>query len=139
MFGAVEEHRHTIPGEENMEKIVYGVLSIGKSKLMLADEFLEMCGEHVSIGEKIGSPKTVGGNSVFLNLYFDNVDEIFDKATKAGATVIMPLIDAFWGDRYGQFKDPFGHIWEVATHKKDLSKEELEKVAKEALTTMQQN
>lgn len=46
--------------------------------------------------------------------------------------VVMPLMDAFWGDRYGQLKDPFGHIWEIATHKKDVSKEELEKAAKEA-------
>ena len=50
----------------------------------------------------------------------------FDRAQREGATVVMPLMHAFWGDRYGQLKDPFGHIWQVATHKKDVSKEELE-------------
>jgi PhnB protein len=65
-------------------------------------------------------------------LYFENVDEIFDKAQREGATVVMPLMDAFWGERYGQLKDPFGHIWEVTPHKKDMSKEELEAAAKEA-------
>ncbi|MDN5847610.1 MAG: glyoxalase/bleomycin resistance/extradiol dioxygenase family protein [Candidatus Nitrosocosmicus sp.] len=96
-----------------------------------------MCSDNVPNGEKIGSPKTVGGNSVFLNMYFENVDEIFDRAQMAGATVIMPLEDAFWGDRYGQFKDPYGHVWEVATHKKDMSKEELEKAAKEVFKQME--
>jgi uncharacterized glyoxalase superfamily protein PhnB len=138
VFGAVEEHRHTIPGKDGTEKIVHAVISIRDSKLMLADEFTEMCSEDVSMGEKIGSPKSIGGNSVFLNLYFENVDEIFDRAQKAGATVIMPLADAFWGDRYGQFKDPYGHIWEVATHKKDMTNEELTRAAKEAFEQMEE-
>ena len=98
---------------------------------MLADEFPEMCDETVKAGEKIGAPGTIGGNSVFLNLNFENVDEVFERAKMERATIIMPLMDAFWGDRYGQFKDPFGHIWEVATYKKDLTNEELENAAKE--------
>jgi uncharacterized glyoxalase superfamily protein PhnB len=53
-------------------------------------------------------------------MYFENVDEIFNKAQNEGATVVMPLMDVFWTDRYGQLKDPFGHIWEVATHKKKI-------------------
>jgi PhnB protein len=92
------------------EKVVHAVLNIGGSKLLLADEFPEMCDEHTSNVGKIGAPSSVGGNSVFLNLYFENVDEIFDKAQREGATVVMPLMDAFWGDRYGQLKDPFGRI-----------------------------
>ena len=67
-------------------------------------------------------------------MYFEKVDEIFDKAQREGATVVMPLMDAFWGDRCGQLKDPFGHIWEVATHKKDVSKEELENRCKRSLS-----
>jgi PhnB protein len=69
-------------------------------------------------------------------MYFEDVDEIFNKAQKEGATVIMPLMDAFSGDRYGHLKDPFGHIWEVATHKKDMTKEEMERAAKEAFAKM---
>jgi PhnB protein len=139
VFDAVEEYRHSIPGDKNKgnkEKIVHAVINIGKSKIMLADEFPEMCDEYVKVGEKIGAPSTVGGNSVYLNMYFENVDDIFERAKMEGATVIMPLMDAFWGDRYGQFKDPFGHIWEVATHKKDMTKEELEDAAKGAFEKM---
>jgi uncharacterized glyoxalase superfamily protein PhnB len=72
-------------------------------------------------------------------MYFDNVDEIFNKAQNEGAIVVMPLMDAFWGDRYGQLKDPFGHIWEVATHKKDMTKEEIEGAAKETFAKMSVN
>ncbi|HEY7572504.1 MAG TPA: VOC family protein [Nitrososphaeraceae archaeon] len=139
VFGAIEVSRYTIPGNKDRgrgEKVIHAVLNIRGSKLLLADEFSEMCDEHVSNVGKIGAPSTVGGNSVFFNLYFENVDEIFDKAQREGATVIMPLMDAFWGDRYGQIRDPFGHIWEVATHKKDVSKEELEKAANEAFQKM---
>ncbi|MBV9176886.1 MAG: hypothetical protein JO297_07590 [Nitrososphaeraceae archaeon] len=69
-------------------------------------------------------------------MYFENVDEIFNKAQNEGATAVVPLMDTFWGDRYGQVKDPFGHIWEVATHKKDMTKEEMERAAKEAFAKM---
>jgi PhnB protein len=98
-----------------------------------------MCDSTHSDGLKIGSPTTVGGNSVFLNMYFEDVDEVFNKAQNEGATVIMPLMDAFWGDRYGQLRDPFGHVWEVATHKKDMTKEEMEIAAKEAFAKMSAN
>jgi PhnB protein len=136
VFGAVEEYSHSIPRDKNKEKIVHAVINIGKSKIMLADEFPEMCDGYVKAGEKIGAPDTIGGNSVYLNMYFENVDDIFERAKMEGATVIMPLMDAFWGDRYGQFKDPFGHVWEVATHKKDMTNEELESAAKEAFEKM---
>jgi PhnB protein len=140
VFGAVEERRFNMPDDNT--KIIHAVVRIGKnnnSRIMLADEFPGMCDSSLSNGGKIGSPKTVGGNSVFLNMYFEDVDEIFNKAQNEGATVIMPLMDAFWGDRYGQLKDPFGHIWEVATHKKDMTKEEMERAAKEAFEKMSAN
>jgi PhnB protein len=140
VFGAVEESRFTMP--EDNTKIIHTVLKIGKndnSRIMLADEFPGMCDSSISDGGKIGSPKTVGGNSVFLSMYFEDVDEIFNKAQNEGATVVMPLMDAFWGDRYGQLKDPFGHIWEVATHKKDMTKEDMERAAKEAFAKMSVN
>ena len=97
---------------------------------MLADELPGMCDTGLDDGWKIGSPTTVGGNSVFLNMYFENVEEIFNKAQNEGATATMPLMYAFWADRYGKLKDPFGHIWEVATHKKDMTKEEMENSSK---------
>lgn len=137
VFGATEYYRKTLPQEsKGAGKIVHAVIDVRGSKLMMADEFPEMCDEHIASGQKIGAPSSVGGNSVFFQLYFENVDEVFDKAKQEGATVVMPLMDAFWGDRYGQFKDPFGHIWAVATHKKDLSAKELEKAAREAFENM---
>jgi len=137
VFDATEEYRMTLPeGDKDAGKIVHAVLNIGGSKLMMADEFQEMCGEHVASGQKIGAPPSIGGNSVFFQLYFENVNKVFDRAQQEGAIVTMPLMDVFWGDRYGQFKDPFVHIWAVATHKKDMSKEELEKAAKEAFKDM---
>jgi PhnB protein len=140
VFGATEEYRFTMPDDNT--KIIHAVLRIGKnnnSRIMLADEFPGMCDSGLSDGWKIGSPKTVRGNSVFLNMYFEDVDEIFNKAQNEGATVIIPLMDAFWGDRYGQLRNPFGHIWEVATHKKEMAKEEMEKAAKEAFAKMAAN
>lgn len=138
VFGAREEYRFTMPDDNT--KIIHAVMRIGNhSRIMLADEFPGMCDSNLSDGAKIGSPKTVGGNSVFLSMYFENVDEIFNKAQNEGATVVMPLMDAFWGDRYGQLKDPFGHVWEVATHKKDMTKEEMERAAKEAFAKMSVN
>ena len=89
--------------------------------------------------ERVGSPKSIGGNSVFLNMYFDDVDAIYKKAIDEGASELMPISDVFWGDRYGQIKDPFGHIWEIATHKKDLTRDEIDKAAKESFEQMTKN
>src|SRR5919197_1481139 len=135
------EQQRNIDLPDDNTKIIRAVLRIGKnnSRMMLADEFPGMCDSNLSDGGKIGSPKTVGGNSMFLNMYFENVDEIFNKAQNEGAAVATPLMDAFWGDRYGQLQDQFGHIWEVAIHKKDVTKEEMEGAAKEAFAIMSVN
>ncbi len=102
--------------------IGHAELQIGDSILMLSDEFPEM---------NIFSPKLPDGNtSSSLFLYIENVDAVFEKAVSAGATIIMPLEDAFWGDRTGGIVDPFGHHWLLATHIKDISDEELEKATK---------
>ena len=77
-------------------------------------------------GDSVGSPSSLGRTTVLLSLYVEDADRFFDTAQTAGATVHMPLMDAFWGDRYGQLKDPYGHIWEIATHKKDMSKDEID-------------
>ena len=133
VFGADELYRATIPGDDS--KIIHSVITIRNSKLMIVDEFPEMCKDKQN-GEKVGSPESVGGNSVFLHMYFDDVDAIYKKAIDEGASIVMPLNDVFWGARYAQIKDPFGHIWEITTHKKDIPKDEIDKAAKESFENM---
>lgn len=72
-----------------------------------------------------------------LHIYIDGVDAAFDRAVKAGAQVTMPVSDQFWGDRYGKLKDPFGHVWSIATHTKDMSEEEMKRNMDEAMSKMQ--
>ncbi len=99
-------------------KVMHASLKIGDSLLMLADEFP---------GMGTPAPRTLGGSPVVLNIYVDDVDSLFKQAVAAGATVTMPLADQFWGDRYGQIVDPFGHHWALGTHKEDVSPEEMER------------
>lgn len=119
-FGAEEIAR--MPGPDG--KLMHAEMRIGNSMLMLADEFPEY-------GAK--GPETVGGSPVTLSLYVEDADATFNRAVEAGATVRMPLADQFWGDRYGQVVDPFGHIWAVAAHIKDLTPEEMQAAAAEAM------
>ncbi|HEY0490026.1 MAG TPA: VOC family protein [Telluria sp.] len=111
-FNAVELHR--LPGPAG--KLMHAAIRIGDSTVMLVDEFAEW-------GSK--GPKTLGGNSVTLHLYVEDVDATFAQAVSAGATPFMPVTDMFWGDRYGMLIDPFGHSWSVATHIKDMTPEEM--------------
>jgi uncharacterized glyoxalase superfamily protein PhnB len=99
-------------------KVMHASLKIGDSHLMLADEFP---------GMGTPAPQTLGGSPVVLNIYVDDVDSLFNQAVAAGATVTMPLADMFWGDRYGQIVDPFGHHWALGTHKEDVSPQEMER------------
>lgn len=118
-FGAVEETRIEMP---ETGKIMYASLKMGNSKLMLSEE----CKDWGSV-----SPLTLNGSSpVTIHFYVENVDEAFKKAIAAGATETMPVEDMFWGDRYGKLKDPFGHNWSLATHLRDMSKEEMQEAAK---------
>ena len=116
-FNAEEINRSTVPGAA---KIMHAMIRIGDSFLMLNDEFPDMGGK---------SPKTLSGTAVTINLYVDDADRVFNQATKAGAQVVMPLADQFWGDRYGIVKDPYGHQWSIATHTKDVTPAEMEKAA----------
>ena len=109
-------------------KVMHAELSFGGARLMLADEF-------PGIGS--GSAKTLGGSPVVLNLYVpEDVDSLFNQAVGAGATVVMPLADQFWGDRYGQITDPFGHRWALGQHVEDVAPDEMERRAKEAFAAM---
>jgi uncharacterized glyoxalase superfamily protein PhnB len=100
---------------------------IGDSVVMLADEFPQYGAL---------SPQSIGGSAMTLHIYVDGVDAAFDRAVKAGAEVEMPVMDQFWGDRYGKLKDPFGHKWSIATHTKDLSMEEMKRSMDEAMAMM---
>ena len=119
-FGAQEKVR--MPGPDG-KSVMHAELKIGDSPLMLADEFPDMG----SLG-----PHGIGGTSVVIHVYVDDADAVFNQAVAAGAQVKMPLQDMFWGDRYGQITDPFGHRWSVATHKEDLTPEEMGKRAQAA-------
>jgi PhnB protein len=87
--------------------------------------------EAPSIG--ILSPKTIGGTPVTLSVYVEDVDGVMDRAARAGATVLRPAEDQFYGDRAGQFEDPFGHRWSVATRVEEVPPEEMARRAEEAM------
>ena len=99
-------------------KIVHAEIQLGDSVIMLADVFPDMGGK---------SPKDIGGSPVTIMVYVDDVDAAFKRAIKGGAKEVRPVEDQFYGDRSGTFEDPFGHIWNVATHIEDVSEEEMAK------------
>ncbi|MEX2185201.1 MAG: VOC family protein [Pirellulales bacterium] len=111
-FAATERMRLETPDG----KIGHAEIDIGDSCVMLADEHPEMG----AVG-----PKTVGGSPVGICLYVEDCDAVFQRAVAAGATVVRPLADQFYGDRSGTIEDPFGHKWTIATHKEDLTPEEI--------------
>ena len=113
-FGAVELFRMPTPNG----RIGHAELKIGNSPIMLADESPEM-------GSR--GPATLGGTPVSLMIYLEDVDTVFKKAIASGGTELKPLQDQFYGDRSGTLKDPFGHVWTLATHVEDVSEEEMEK------------
>jgi len=126
-FGAEIKGVHKTPDG----KVMHAELKVGDSMVMVADEFPGM--------GTCASPQKLGGTSVTLNLYSDNVDRLFGQAVDAGATVLMPLANQFWGDRYGQVKDPFGHLWALGQHVEDVSPDEMERRAREAFANMAQS
>jgi PhnB protein len=112
-FGATELMR--LPGPDG--KIGHAEVKIGNAIVMLADE-------HPDAGHV--SPKTLGGSTVKLHMYVENVDSFFERATAAGAKVLMPPADQFYGDRSGRLEDPSGHVWLVSTHVEDVSPAEMQ-------------
>jgi PhnB protein len=97
-------------------KIHHAEISIGGSRIMLADEHPEI---------QALSPKTIGGSPVSIHLYVEDVDAAVERAIAAGAKLIRPVADQFYGDRVGGIEDPFGYRWFIATHKEDLTIEEI--------------
>jgi PhnB protein len=122
-FGA--EAKGAMPGPGG--KVMHAEVRIGDSTVMLADEFPEM-------GAK--APTTIGGSPVTLHIYVPDCDALWNRAVAAGAKVTMPLADMFWGDRYGTLTDPFGHHWSIASHKEDLTPEEIGKRGAEFMKNM---
>jgi uncharacterized glyoxalase superfamily protein PhnB len=122
-FGARELRRS--PGPDG--KLMHAEIQIGDSRLFLNDEFPAMGAT---------SPLSLKGTPVTLHVFVDDVDGMFSKAVKAGAQVVMPLADQFWGDRYGVVSDPYGHRWSIASHVKDMTPEEMQKAGQEAMAKM---
>jgi uncharacterized glyoxalase superfamily protein PhnB len=113
-FGAEELFRMPGPGGV----VMHAELKIGDSIVMLGEESPQM---------GTSAPPTIGGSPVSLMVYLNDVDASFARAAQAGCTVQMPPTDMFWGDRYGKLQDPFGHHWSLATHKEDVSPEDMAK------------
>jgi PhnB protein len=112
VLGAKERMRIGGPGG----RIGHAELQLGDSVIMLSDEYPDM---------DVTGPKTVGGTPVTISVYVDAVDQVFERALKAGAKALRPVENQFYGDRSGQFEDPFGHRWSVATHVEDVSPDEM--------------
>jgi PhnB protein len=129
-FGAEELLRMPGPGG----KIVHAEIRIGDSVVMMSDEMPPMPGQPGTYKP----PRSAGLSTGALFLYVNDVDSAFDRAVKAGCTVRTQLMDMFWGDRFGQVIDPFGHTWAMATHKEDVAPEEMQKRQQEFFAKMQQ-
>ena len=121
VLGATERMR--MPMQDG--KIAHAEIAIGDSVIMLSDEAPEM---------GVRSPKSIGGTPVFLYVYAEDVDRVFTDAVQAGATVLSSVEDKFYGDRSGEFEDPFGHRWDVATHVEDVSEEEMSRRMTQAMS-----
>lgn len=122
-FGAQELVRHSAPGTD---KLMHAHLVVHGGHLMLSDDFSSQ------MGGKSETPEALGGSPVTFHLQVDDADGAWQKAVDAGAEITMPLADQFWGDRYGQLRDPFGHKWSIGQTKTAPSATELEEGAKAA-------
>ncbi len=119
---AIEFYKKAFNAKELMRmptpdgKVAHAEIKIGNSHIMLSDEWPDM-------GAR--SPKSIGGSGSSLMLYVRNCDRVYKRAVKAGATSNMEPADMFWGDRFSKITDPFGHVWSIATHKEDLTPEQM--------------
>ena len=128
-FGAVEISRFEMPG---MGLLAHGLLKLGDSFIMVTDEFppdFTGCPD-------VLSPVTAGGTTVTLHVYTDDVDGMYRRALEAGCETVMEPMDAFWGDRYGQVRDPYGHHWALATHIRDMDQAEVAEAAAAEFSNM---
>lgn len=119
-FGAEEVQRLNSPDG----RIMHACLKFGNASVFVCDEF-EECGVAME-------PQTEANTHVVIHFFVEDVDASFKRATEAGAKELMPPTDMFWGDRYGRLQDPFGQVWSIATHKEDLTPEQMKKNMEEA-------
>lgn len=124
-FGAVELVRHPAPGTD---KLMHAHLVVHGGHLMLSDDFSQ------SMGGKSETPEALGGSPVTFHIHTDDADAVWEKAVAAGAEITMPIANQFWGDRYGQLRDPFGHKWSIGQTLSNPSQEEIEEGAKAAFS-----
>jgi PhnB protein len=124
-FGAKEVVRMDGPDGA----IAHAELEVGDSRIMLSDAMPQFATK---------SPKELGGTSASIMMYVEDVDAVVKTAVDAGATISMEVSDQFWGDRFGTIKDPFGHVWSIATHVEDVPPEEMAERAKAAMASMAQ-
>ncbi len=128
---AIDFYRSVLGASERMRlpmpdgRVGHAELQLGDSIIMLADENPDM---------DIRGPASIGGTPVSMHVYVEDSDATFDRALEAGAKALRPVEDRFYGDRSGQFEDPFGHRWDVSTHVEDVPAEEMSKRAEEAMT-----
>ena len=126
-FNAVESFRNYAP---DGKRIMYAELRLGDSVIILSDEFPDM---------GCYSPLSIGGSAVSLYVYVSDADQVFNQAVSEGAQEIVHVMDAPWGDRCGQLKDPYGHIWSIATHTINMSPEEMETECRKSLLKLQKS
>jgi PhnB protein len=127
---AIEFYSEVLGAKERMHmpapdgKIGHAEIQIGDSLIMLSDEFPDM---------GVRSPRAIGGTPVMISVYVEDVDKVYERAVKAGAKGLRPPENQFYGDRSGQFEDPFGHRWSVATHVEDVPADEMARRAVEMM------
>jgi PhnB protein len=122
-FGAKERYRMPMPDG----KIAHAELEIAQSILMLSDVFPQATAR---------SPKEIGGTTVSIFVFVEDVDKVVNQAVDAGGTITMEPEDQFWGDRFGTITDPFGHLWGISTHVEDVAPEDMAERAKAAMASM---
>jgi PhnB protein len=122
-FGATERMRMSAPDGS----VAHAAVQIGDSVIMLSDPFPQASTK---------PPKALGGTSVAIALYVEDTDAVFQRAVSAGASATTAPVDMFWGERYAQVNDPFGHVWSIATHTEDLSAEEVAERGRKAMAEM---
>lgn len=131
---AIEFYKKAFGAEERMRMNGPDGRSVMHAELQIGDSLFFVGDEAPSMGAR--SPQSYGGSPCSIHLYVTDADAVFKRAVAAGATVKMPVSDAFWGDRYGKLTDPFGHDWGVATPKWELTEQEVSDAAKKFFASM---
>jgi PhnB protein len=134
--GAIDFYKHVFGATEIMRMADAGG-RVGHAELRIGDSILMLADEPNSMGYR--SPRSLGGSSVSILLYLEDVDAAFERAISAGAKSLRPVVNQFYGDRSGTLEDPFGHVWTVATHVEDVAPQELQRRAEQAMRSPQKS